>query len=95
MKSLLMASKESVLDRRYRVVIYAMLHFVRVAIVGLIITVGSIQIEFFTRWCNNPANQVCGMGPLLSAACLSGGRDKTSPFLDFTYPRVDYPIRPK
>jgi hypothetical protein len=32
------------------VVIYAMLHFLRVAIVGLIITVGSIQIEFFTHF---------------------------------------------
>jgi hypothetical protein len=45
MRSLLMAFKESVLDRRYRVVIYAMLHSVRVVIVGLIITVGCIQIE--------------------------------------------------
>jgi hypothetical protein len=41
-----MVSKESVLDRRYGAVIYAMLHSVQVAIVGLIITVGSIQIEF-------------------------------------------------
>jgi hypothetical protein len=42
-----MASKESALDRRYGAVIYAMLHFVQVAIVGLIITVGSIQIDVF------------------------------------------------
>jgi hypothetical protein len=70
-----MASKENVLDRHYGAVIYAMLHSVRVAIVGLIITVGSIQIELYFVVVQNPANQVCGMGPLLSAACLSGGRD--------------------
>jgi hypothetical protein len=44
-----MVSKESVLDRHYGAVIYAMLHFVQVVIVGLIITVGSIQIDMFQR----------------------------------------------
>jgi hypothetical protein len=47
MRSLLIAFKESVLDRRYKAVVYATLHFVQVAIVRLIITVGSIQIEFY------------------------------------------------
>jgi len=70
-----MVSKESVLDKRYGAVIYATLHFAQVATVGLIITVGSIQIEAF---CSSAASQPIrnvAWGPLLSAACLSGGRD--------------------
>jgi hypothetical protein len=45
-----MVSKESVLDRRYGAVIYAMLRFAQAATVGLIITVGSIQIEAYSHF---------------------------------------------
>jgi hypothetical protein len=45
-----MVSKESVLDRRYRAVIYTTLHFAQVAIIGLIITIRSIQIEAYLHF---------------------------------------------
>jgi hypothetical protein len=70
MRSLLIISRESALDRLYRAVIYVTLHFVQVATVGLIITVESIR----SGAASQPIRYVA-WGPLLSAACFSGRRD--------------------
>jgi hypothetical protein len=70
-----MVSKESVLDRLYRAVIYSTLRSAQVATVGLIIIVGSIQIEAFHSGAASQPIRNVAWGPLLSAACLSGGRD--------------------
>jgi hypothetical protein len=88
MRSLLIVSKESVLDRLYKAVIYATLRFAQAATVGLIISVGSIQIEAFHSGAASQPIRNVAWGPLLSAAVFSGGRDNLGRNRDFEETRT-------